>query len=212
MRKKTKLPHEFIRQFLHHAVFDGWSHRAIEVAARDVGLDKTTLRRLLPNGPRDLVWVFNDSVNTKMISELNKMDIYALPVRERVSTAIKVLLQQNVMHQEATRKMLTYLALPGNAGLGVKCIYETVDAIWRAAGDVSTDFNFYTKRGLLAGVYIGTVLYWLSDVSEDHSDTWAFLDRRIANVMQIPKLQSFITSRISQVPSPVRLLNRKRNT
>jgi ubiquinone biosynthesis protein COQ9 len=62
-----------------------------------------------------------------------------------------------------------------------------VDAIWRAAGDTATDWNFYTKRGLLAGVFSSTVLCWLDDTSEDHAETWAFLDRRIADVMRVPK-------------------------
>ena len=74
--------------------------------------------------------------------------------------------------------------------------------MWRIAGDTSTDFNFYTKRGLLAGVYGSTVLYWLSDVSEDQKDTWAFLERRIADVMTIPKIQSAIKKGVSRMPLP----------
>ena len=46
------------------------------------------------------------------------------------------------------------------------------------------------KRATLSGVYSATVLYWLGDDSTDHQATWAFLDRRIDNVMQIEKLKS----------------------
>jgi ubiquinone biosynthesis protein COQ9 len=60
-----------------------------------------------------------------------------------------------------------------------------VDAIWHAAGDTSTDYNFYTKRMLLAGVYSATLLFWLNDESEDFAATWAFLDRRIGEVVRI---------------------------
>src|SRR3546814_12063346 len=88
-------------------------------------------------------------------------------------------------HKEAVRRALAFLALPGNAGLAVRSLYRTVDAIWWACGDRSTDFNFYTKRGLLAAVYSSTLLYWLDDGSDGHADSWAFLDRRIADVMRL---------------------------
>ena len=52
------------------------------------------------------------------------------------------------------------------------------------------DFNFYTKRALLSGVYSATVLYWLNDNSEDFEKTWQFLDRRIDDVMQIEKFKA----------------------
>ncbi|MDG2034358.1 MAG: COQ9 family protein [Rhodospirillales bacterium] len=209
MRKEIKVPDDFVIRFLDHVVFDGWSRRALEAAAQDVGLDNLSVRRVVPNGPRDMVWAFNDMANTEMIAALAKINIDDLPVRERIGTAVRVRLEQNAVHQEAVRKMLSYLALPRHAVLAAKCAYETVDSIWRISGDTSTDFNFYTKRGLLAGVYGSTVLYWLSDVSENHEDTWDFLERRIANVMQIPKLQSAIKERVSRMPSPGRLLKQK---
>ena len=78
--------------------------------------------------------------------------------------------------------------MPLNAALGLKLLYRTVDAMWYAAGDTSTDFNFYTKRATLAGVYSSTLLYWLNDRSPGSEATWSFLDRRIDDVMKIDAL------------------------
>ena len=64
-----------------------------------------------------------------------------------------------------------------------------VDAIWYAAGDTSSDFNFYTKRATLAGVFSSTLFYWLNDRSEGDAATWAFLDRRIDDVMRFEKFK-----------------------
>ena len=72
---------------------------------------------------------------------------------------------------------LALLSLPFNAGLALKLLYKTVDAMWYAAGDTSTDFNFYTKRATLAGVYSSTLLYWLNDRSPGSEATWASCDR-----------------------------------
>ena len=206
MREELKMPEDFVVRFLDHAVFDGWGRRALNAAAQDVGLEKISVRRGAPNGPRDMVLAFNDMANARMIEALAKVNINHLPVRERIGTAIRVRLQQNDVHKEAVRKMLSYLAFPGRAALAGRCAYETVDTMWRIAGDTSTDFNFYTKRGLLLGVYGSTVLYWLSDLSEDQKDTWDFLERRIADVMTIPKIQSAIKKGVSRMPSPGRLL------
>ena len=199
MRKEKSVPEDLVSRFLDHVVFDGWSRGALEAAAKDVGRDKMFVRRVAPNGPEDMVWAFNDVTNAKMLAVLAEMNIDDLPVRERIGTAVRVRLQQNASHKEAVRKMLSYLAIPQHAALAVKCTFATVDTIWRVAGDTATDFNFYTKRGLLAAVYGSTVLYWLSDDSEDHVDTWAFLERRIANIMRIPKMRMAIKDRVSRI-------------
>ena len=50
--------------------------------------------------------------------------------------------------------------------------------------------NWYTKRATLSGVYGSTVLYWLGDDSAGDARTRAFLDRRIADVMQVEKVKA----------------------
>ena len=80
--------------------------------------------------------------------------------------------------------------------------------MWQAAGDVSTDFNFYTKRGLLAGVLSATTLYWMNDGSDGQADTRAFLDRRISEVMQVPQVMGRLRTMLSSIPSPFTLFRR----
>jgi ubiquinone biosynthesis protein COQ9 len=48
----------------------------------------------------------------------------------------------------------------------------------------------------LAGVYSTTLLHWLDDQSEDCAETWAFLDRRIDNVMGLPRALGQIQNRL----------------
>ena len=47
-----------------------------------------------------------------------------------------------------------------------------------------------TKRATLSGVYSATVLFWLGDDSPDNAATWAFLDRRIEDVMRFEKTKA----------------------
>ena len=197
---------DILDRALSHIVIDGWSWRALDAAAKDLEMDKCTLNRAFPNGPRDLVIYFNETADEMMLKELNRLDIESMPVRKRISTAVKVRLQQNACYQEALRKLLSYLAMPGNVMLGVKCCYRTVDTIWYMAGDVSTDFNYYSKRGLLAGIYTSTIFYWLADQSDLFEDTWTFLDRRISEVLKIPSFHSALSKRLESLPSPIRIM------
>ena len=87
------------------------------------------------------------------------------------------------------RRASALFSLPQHAGDGVKLIWETADHVWAALGDTSRDVNWYTKRATLSGVWASTVLYWLGDTSEGFSETRAFIDRRIADVMQIEKVK-----------------------
>ena len=94
--------------------------------------------------------------------------------------------------------------------LAAKVVYRTVDALWHAAGDTATDFNIYTKRGLLAGVYAATVLFWINDRSPDSAESWAFLDRRIDEVMRVPPALARIGKLFERLPNPLRLLRAAR--
>ena len=82
--------------------------------------------------------------------------------------------------------------------------------MWRIAGDTATDFNHYSKRTILLGVYVSTVLVYLDDGSEDLSETRAFLDRRIDNVMQFEKVKGSWKRSQERVPSVSRFLGRLR--
>ena len=201
MSNLDKTRHVILARALVHVVFDGWSWKALNAAAKDANIDPIMLKRAFPKGPRDLVYYFSESADKLMLEELRHLDIGSLPIRERVATAIKTRLQQNIIHKDALRKLLSYLALPRNFLLSAGLTYRTVDSIWYFAGDNSTDFNFYTKRGLLAGVYTSTILYWLADQSEDCANTWAFLDRRISEVLKIPSLTGAFKKQASSVLS-----------
>ena len=108
--------------------------------------------------------------------------------------------------REAVRRALSVLALPPHALLAVRLLYETVDAIWYAAGDAATDFSFYTKRATLAGIYTATLLYWLEDRSEGYTATQAFLDRRLAELRQLTEARRRFEAAATRLPNPARLL------
>jgi ubiquinone biosynthesis protein COQ9 len=170
---------------LAHVPFDGWSGRALQAGAADLGLDPALAANAFPGGPAELLEAFSAEIDRRMLVELEGRDLKSLKHRQRIGTAVRARLELLAPRREAVRRGLSFLALPRHAALGVRCLYRTVDAIWHAAGDTSTDYNFYTKRMLLAGVYSATLLFWLNDESDGFAATWAFLDRRLAEVVKI---------------------------
>ena len=170
---------------LPHVPFDGWSEKALTAAAVDLGLEPEDARQVFPGGPVALVAYHAAYADRQMEEALKESDLAAMRVRERIAHAVRIRLEGNAAHREAIRAALPVLAQPGNGPHALHSLYRTVDTIWFATGDKSTDFGFYTKRALLAGVYLSTLLYWLNDGSEDAQATWGFLDRRIADVMRI---------------------------
>lgn len=211
----TALDYEAARQAileaaLVHVPFDGWTQGVLQQAARDAGFDKVTALRVFPGGPIEAITYWSHLADRRMLEDLEKHDLAAMKVRERIATAIRVRLGRAAPHREALSRALGMLALPLYAGRGTALLWRTVDAIWYAAGDKATDFNYYTKRALLAGVYSATLLHWLDDKSPGFADSWAFLDRRIADVMRVPKTLGEIGKRLSTLPSPFSLFRPRR--
>jgi ubiquinone biosynthesis protein COQ9 len=168
-----------------HVPFDGWTGRALRAGADDLGLEPALAANAFPGGPAELLESFSAEIDRRMLAALEARDLTAMRHRQRIATALRARLELLAPHREAVRRGLSFLAAPRNAALGARCLYRSVDAIWHAAGDTSTDYNFYTKRLLLAGVYSATLLFWLNDESEDFAETWAFLDRRLAEAIKL---------------------------
>ncbi|QUJ75846.1 COQ9 family protein [Sulfitobacter albidus] len=172
-----------------HVPFDGWTQVTFDAAVADSGVDATVATAVCPRGAVDLAVHYHRKGDAAMLDRLADADLSEMRFRDRVAAAVRFRLEA-VDDKEAVRRGTTLFALPMYAADGAKLIWGTADAIWDALGDTADDVNWYTKRATLSGVYSATVLYWLGDQSEDHAETWAFLDRRIDGVMQIEKLKA----------------------
>ena len=189
---------ELLRAVLPHVPFDGWSDRALKTGASDIAMSVATMRALVPGGGLELIELQSIAMDNEMIRLLSKQVGDKMRIRDRIIFTVRLRLELAAWEKEAVRRAITHLALPQNMLVGMRLLYRSVDAISRAVGDTSTDWNFYSKRGLLAGVYSSTVLFWLQDESPESEETWAFLDRRIADVMKVPQA----TARLSRCFDP----------
>jgi ubiquinone biosynthesis protein COQ9 len=125
-----------------------------------------------------------------MTQTLAAAPLASMKIREKVTLAVRTRLEIAEPDREAVRRGAAMLALPIHAAEGARAVWGTADAIWSALGDESRDINWYSKRATLSGVYSAVALYWLADESAGRADTWAFLDRRIEDVMRIEKAKA----------------------
>jgi ubiquinone biosynthesis protein COQ9 len=196
---------------LRHVPFDGWTPAAFAAGIRDADISEAAEKLAFQGGLSELAEYYCRFADERMLAALDPTALDAMKVRERITYVLRLRLEQAAPEREAVRALMGWLALPGNQGLAGKCLYRTVDAMWHGVGDTSTDFNFYSKRAILAGVLGATVLYWLSDDSEEFTATWSFLDRRIDNVMSIEKGKARLKALADELPDPFEILRRIRS-
>ncbi|MBY6113581.1 COQ9 family protein [Mameliella alba] len=174
---------------LMHVPFDGWSEESFRAAVSDAGVDPVVARGLFPRGAVDLAVAYHKRGDAEMLRRIAAADLDDMRFRDKVAFAVRARIEA-VDDREAVRRGTTLFALPLYAPDGARLIWGTADAIWTALGDTSRDFNWYTKRATLSGVYSSTVLYWLGDDSLGAEATWDFLDRRIEDVMRFEKFKA----------------------
>jgi ubiquinone biosynthesis protein COQ9 len=78
-----------------------------------------------------------------------------------------------------------------------------VDLIWESAGmpaGAGEGLSWYTRRGTLGAVLVATTLFWLEDPSDSQADSWAFLDRRIEDVMRFGRVRAQVETLLRGVP------------
>ena len=181
-REKVRI----LETFLLKSALDGWNQKSLDQAVCELGLTEIDKLRVFPNGIHGVVDYFGIWSDQRMISALGQINLEDMRIRDRIHACIKVRLEINKDYRVAIRRLLSFLSLPANSALGVRLCWRTASEIWYASGDQSTDWNYYTKRALLASVYSATIMYWLSDKHDETGDfpeTWMFLERRIENIL-----------------------------
>ena len=192
------------------AVFDGWSEQALAQAAALAGVDLAVARLAFPGGAMDMIGAWIDSTDARMRNAFADGHLGTLKIRDRIRTLLLFRLDAVAGMEEALRRALAIQAMPQNLARTLKVGWHSADLMWRLAGDTATDYNHYTKRGLLGGIYAATIAVFQQAESVGWADTRAFLARRIENVMQFEKAKARFLDRATHRPSLSRFIGRLR--
>jgi ubiquinone biosynthesis protein COQ9 len=213
MAKQTPL--EALRRRLalkvgEHAVFDGWTAKAVDSAAAELGIEPAQARLAFPKDPPHMIEAWIEGVDAAMEAHFTPKVIAKLRVSQRIRAMIWFRLETTGPVREAVRSALSVLTMPQNVPLALRIGWRSADAMWRLAGDTATDYNHYSKRLILSGVYTATLLAWLDDQSEGWTETAAFLDRRLGDVGKFEKWKAEWRGNDLRRPSLARFLGRLR--
>jgi len=193
-----------------NAAFDGWSAAAVDSAASAGGVDGEIARLAFADGAVDMIEAWFGHIDRAMIAAVPDDRLATMKIRERIAAQVEARLDALAPDREALRRAIAILAMPQNAVKAAKLGWHAADLMWRRAGDTATDYNHYTKRGILSGVYAATIAVFLDDESAGHAETRAFLGRRIDGILRFEKAKAGFTKRREHLPSLSRFIGRLR--
>lgn len=210
MNQVDKTRNAILDAALKIAPFEGWTGLTLKRAVRDAGYPEGADELYFEDGIGELLDLWSDRLNQQAEAEINKLDLEALKIRERVTQGVLARLEAIGRDEEAARRASSRLILPDMAATGVRQIWQAADMVWRAIGDTSTDANYYSKRAILSSVIGSTLPVWLSDQSDGKTKGRAFLDARIENVMSFEKMKWRVKSKTKDFPNPAEILGQIR--
>lgn len=193
-----------------NAAFDGWTNDALALAADSAGVDPDVARLAFNGGAVAMIDAWFAYVDDAMTIAVPDVALQRMKIRARITALVEARLAAVADNREALRRALAVLAMPQNIARATRLGWRTVDLIWRQAGDTATDYNHYTKRTILGGVYAATITVFINDESEDWADTRAFLGRRIEGIMRFEKAKAGFVARSENLPSLSRFIGRLR--
>jgi ubiquinone biosynthesis protein COQ9 len=192
-----------------NAGFDGWTPAARDMAADQLGVDRDVAALALP-GAVDMISAWFAWIDAEMLAAAGPERLGNMKIRARITALLEARLAASAGNRDALRRALAVLAMPQNVARAGKLGWHAADVMWRAAGDTATDYNHYTKRAILAGVYAATVAVFLDDESEGWADTRAFLARRIDGIMRFERTKTQLLATREYLPSLSRFVGRLR--
>jgi len=192
------------------AMFDGWTDAALVSAAEMADVDPAVARLAFKGGAMDMIDAWVASVDARMAAEFADGRLDNMPIREKIRSLVWFRLESIMGLEESLRRAAAVQAMPQNAPKALKQGWSSADKMWRLAGDTATDYNHYTKRAILAGIYAATLAVFVEDESEGKAETAAFLDRRIEGVMKFEKAKAQLLGKDREHFDVARFLGRLR--
>jgi len=172
------LRRRWLEKLLPEVAFDGWSDVAAAEAARQAGLSEGEQALAAPRGVVDLIDGFFDEAAEAALADLAAQDLESMRVHERVKAGVLAWLHALGPNREAVRRAAARGLVPWSATPALQRTWRVADMIWDAAGDTATDYNRYSKRGLLAAALPSIVMHWLDNPSDEDLDE--YVQRRLA--------------------------------
>lgn len=191
---------KILANFLEICVFEGWNNKTLENALAKSGIDIKFSGFIFENGALDVADFFIRQIDKKLEIEAQSLDFNQMKIRDKIKNLVKIRLKINEQYKPQLVKLVQFYTSK-NAIYALKNAYKTADLMWKIIGDNSTDFNFYSKRIILAKIYVRVLWSFVYDVSENHQKTLDLLDKQIEKVMQFAAFKFRVKNNLNKVSS-----------
>ena len=159
---------------------------------------KAYWRILFEKGARQIAAAIEELEDDHMLKTLLAMETKPEKIREKIALALNMRII-DPQRKELKLKLSSFFLSPENLASGLKAAAKTCDIIWRYAGDKSTDFNYYTKRGLLLSVYMKARTFYFADNSDSNFKTKEYIKEALDNVIKIGGIKRNIKQKMENV-------------
>ena len=181
-----------------YIVRDGWNEGLFESISKNSKFNIKEILILFPEGYLSLLKFYLKELDTHMVLNAKNINLIRMKTHIRIREIILLKLKNNQDEKNVIKRTYYTLLLPHHSKLALKSLYNTVDQIWFIAGDKSTDFNFYSKRFILATIYSSVILYWINN--QDFKKTTKFLDKQIRKGSKITQTKNKVKNIFSLLP------------
>lgn len=182
-RPSAILRDRWLEALLPHVTFDGWTQESAAIAAKQAGLTEAEQALAAPGGILDLINHFFDEAESKLKSALDDLDFSDFGVRNKVARGVRLWLDALDPHREPVRRAAQRAFVPWRSGPATGRAWRVADVIWTGVGDTSTDYNKYSKRGILAATLPGIILSWADGLEGNELD--ALIENHLTRAMKI---------------------------
>ena len=175
---------------------EGWSEKVLKQLLQN-GVEKSDLVTFFQYDYKELLKYSLEELNKSLEKEINKINIINYSLNKRIKKIL--MLRFNILNndKEFYKKTFYHLLIPSNNKIMKSSLYKSVDTMWYLAGDNSTDFNFYTKRLILAVIYVNALFVLFN---KNFDEVESNIDRNLKKISKIPKIKDRISFIKDNIP------------
>ena len=175
---------------------EGWSEKVLKQLLQN-GVEKSDLVTFFQYDYKELLKYSLEELNKSLEKEINKINIINYSLNKRIKKIL--IFRFNILNndKEFYKKTFYHLLIPSNNKIMKSSLYKSVDTMWYLAGDNSTDFNFYTKRLILAVIYVNALFVLFN---KNFDEVESNIDRNLKKISIIPKIKDRISFIKDNIP------------
>lgn len=196
---QEQLRETFIQEIQNLAISYGWNDGLPELACSKMQLHPKSHYIWFSRGNQEILSFLEEKYDNQMLDKLKEMPNIG-GITNKICAALTARICETSCSKALGKANFKYYRKPSNIAFASKITWRTVDRIWRYAGDTSTDFNYYSKRGLLYSVYLASQRRYHYDDSEGYINTKEFISLSLNQIVQTAKTTKQIYHFLHKLP------------